>query len=41
MKVNNLSEETQLSEEGKKDACYHKVKSRYSVGLLLTPPVLL
>ena len=25
------SEETQLSEEGKKDACYHKVKSRYSV----------
>ena len=27
----DLPEEAQLSEEGKKDACYHKVKSRYSV----------
>ena len=26
-----MKEETELSEEGKKDACYHKVKSRYSV----------
>ena len=27
----SMEEETNLSEEGKKDACYHKVKSRYSV----------
>ena len=26
-----MKEEVELSEEGKKDACYHKVKSRYSV----------
>jgi hypothetical protein len=27
----NWRQELELSEEGKKDACYHKVKSRYSV----------
>ena len=40
MNINNLMEdayasmyqpEEELSEEGKKDACYHKVKSRYDV----------
>ncbi len=29
--IKKVKEEVELSEEGKKDACYHKVKSRYDV----------